>query len=222
MGRRCSKRPTATSEWDETSIQHLASHRSEAMRIAGHFATASWKPAVAAASAAFHATEQRRAVRPSDLPCRAIPRRGNAGGESAPGRRRRSTKLRRQRDLAFYMGYCPDRRKGHVSCGTRDGRALSRTRRLDRHACSSSRTGVWAGAGPDVRVSCAAIVCTLTRARSLPRERASASVRLRASGVAPAERRAAVVATEGSGEVDGVGVPDPPPDLRDGEIGFDQ
>jgi hypothetical protein len=46
-------------------------------------------------------------------------------------------KLRRQRDLAFYMGYCPHRRKGHVSCGTRDGRTLSRRRRLDRHACSS-------------------------------------------------------------------------------------
>jgi hypothetical protein len=41
------------------------------------------------------------------------------------------------------MGYCPHRRKGHVSCGTRDGRTLPRRTRLDRHACSSSRTGVW-------------------------------------------------------------------------------
>jgi hypothetical protein len=35
------------------------------------------------------------------------------------------------------MGYCPHRSKDHVSCGTRDGRTLSRRRRLDRHARSS-------------------------------------------------------------------------------------
>ena len=45
--------------------------------------------------------------------------------------------------LAFYMGYCPHRRKGHVSGGTRDGRTRPRRTRLDRHACSSSRTVVW-------------------------------------------------------------------------------
>jgi hypothetical protein len=45
--------------------------------------------------------------------------------------------------LAFYMGYCPHRRKGHVSGGTRDSRTLPRRTRLDRHACSSSRTVVW-------------------------------------------------------------------------------
>jgi hypothetical protein len=44
---------------------------------------------------------------------------------------------------AFYMGYCPHRRKGHVSGGTRDSRTLPRRTRLDRHACSSSRTVVW-------------------------------------------------------------------------------
>ena len=39
--------------------------------------------------------------------------------------------LRRQCDLADYMGYCPHRREGHMRCGTRDGRTLSRRRRLD-------------------------------------------------------------------------------------------
>jgi hypothetical protein len=29
------------------------------------------------------------------------------------------------------MGYCPYRREGHMRCGTRDGRTLSRRRRLD-------------------------------------------------------------------------------------------
>jgi hypothetical protein len=62
---------------------------------------------------------------------------------SASNARARSSPARRPDHLAFYMGYCPHRRKGHVSCGTRDGRTLSRRRRLDRHACSSSRTGVW-------------------------------------------------------------------------------
>jgi hypothetical protein len=37
--------------------------------------------------------------------------------------------------------------KGHVSCGRRGGRTLSRRRRLDWHACSSSRTGVWRALG---------------------------------------------------------------------------
>jgi hypothetical protein len=57
--------------------------------------------------------------------------------ESAPPRATSIAKLRRQRELADYMGYCPHRRKDHVSCGTRDGRTLSRRRRLDRHARSS-------------------------------------------------------------------------------------
>jgi hypothetical protein len=70
------------------------------------------------------------------LSCRARPR-GKPRRRSRS--RLRSAKLRRQRPLAFYMGYCPHRRKGHVSCGTRDGRTLSRRRRLDRHACSPSR-----------------------------------------------------------------------------------
>ena len=55
----------------------------------------------------------------------------------------RRPSARRPDRLAFSMGCCPHRRKGHMSCGTRDGRTLSRRRRLDRHACSSSRTGVW-------------------------------------------------------------------------------
>jgi hypothetical protein len=33
--------------------------------------------------------------------------------------------------LPNYMGYCPHRREGHMRCGTRDGRTLSRRRRLD-------------------------------------------------------------------------------------------
>jgi hypothetical protein len=50
-------------------------------------------------------------------------------------------------------GLLPACRKGHVSGGTRDGRTLPRRTRLARHACSSSRTGRLAGAGPDARVS---------------------------------------------------------------------
>jgi quercetin dioxygenase-like cupin family protein len=55
--------------------------------------------------------------------------------------------------LAFYMGYCPHRRKGHVSGGTRDGRTLPRRTRLDRHACSSSTNSRLADARPHARVS---------------------------------------------------------------------
>jgi hypothetical protein len=53
-----------------------------------------------------------------------------AEAESAPPLATSIAKLRRQRELADYMGYCPHRREGHMTCGTRDGRTLSR-RRLD-------------------------------------------------------------------------------------------
>ena len=38
---------------------------------------------------------------------------------------------RRPDRLADYMGCCPHRRAGHMRCGTRDGRTLSRRRRVD-------------------------------------------------------------------------------------------
>ena len=47
---------------------------------------------------------------------------------SAARRRGRHDDLDR---LADYMGYCPHRREGHMRCGTRDGRTLSRRRHLD-------------------------------------------------------------------------------------------
>jgi hypothetical protein len=61
--------------------------------------------------------------------------------EPAPGAP--SSPARRPDHLADYMGCCADRRKGHVSCGTRGGRTLSTRRRPDRYGCSSSRAGVW-------------------------------------------------------------------------------
>ena len=45
--------------------------------------------------------------------------------------------------VAFYQGYCPHNGKGHVSGGTRYRRTLPRRTKLDRHDCSSSRTGIW-------------------------------------------------------------------------------
>jgi hypothetical protein len=68
---------------------------------------------------------------------------GRRHGRPQPAARARSSPARRPDRLAVYMGYCPHRQKGPVSCGTRDGHTLSRRRRRDRYACSSSRTGVW-------------------------------------------------------------------------------
>ena len=56
---------------------------------------------------------------------------------SAPG----VASARRPDRLAFYMGCCPHRRKGCVSCGARRPYTVEEAK-LDRYACSSSRTGV--------------------------------------------------------------------------------
>ena len=43
--------------------------------------------------------------------------------------------------LAFYMGYCPHRRKGHVSGGTRDGRTLASAAGVSGSATRRSQPG---------------------------------------------------------------------------------
>ncbi len=78
--------------------------------------------------------------------------RGRRHGRPQPAAGAPSSSARRPDRLAFYMGYCPHRREGHVSCGTRDGRKLSRAR-LGRYACSPSLSRRLAGAGPDASVS---------------------------------------------------------------------
>ena len=66
------------------------------------------------------ARHRRRAQRvESDVDDRPQPARGTPSSARRPDR------------LADYMGYCPHRREGHMRCGTRDGRTLSRRRRLD-------------------------------------------------------------------------------------------
>jgi hypothetical protein len=105
------------------------------------------------------------------------------GATSPPGRpvgpdvccrlSQRAARLRGRRDdpiaLPSTLGCCPDRRQGYVSCGAR---TRSRRRRLDRYACSSSRTGVrrrWARHSSVVRSRRAR---TGTRAPASWRERA--------------------------------------------------
>jgi hypothetical protein len=61
---------------------------------------------------------------------------------------------RRPDRLAFYMGYCPHRRKGHVSCGTRDGRTLSRSRTRPTYLLVVAGRRL-AGTGSDAGVSSA-------------------------------------------------------------------
>jgi hypothetical protein len=70
---------------------------------------------------------QRRAQRvESDIGDRRQPAPGTPSSARRPDR------------LAVYMGYCPHRREGHVSSGTRDSRTLSRRTHLDLRASSSS------------------------------------------------------------------------------------
>ena len=100
---------------------------------------------------------------------------GRAGRQlsSQPARGTPSGSARRPDRLAFYMGYCPHRRTGHVSCGTRDGRTLSRRRaRPTRLLVVAGRR--LAGAGPDARVSSAAGVYSSAHDALAPRAKAAA------------------------------------------------
>jgi len=79
------------------------------------------------------------------------PSRG-ADGPPQPARRAPSSPARRPDRLAFYMGYCPHRRKGHVSCGARRPEPVAEVQaRPTRLLVVSGRRP--AGAGPGARVS---------------------------------------------------------------------
>jgi hypothetical protein len=100
--------------------------------------------------------ERRRAANPARHPVGAASISAPAGGHGRPQPAAGAppSSPRRPDRLAFYMGYCPHRRKGHVSCGTRDSRTLSRRRRFDRHACVVVANRRLASAGPDVSRGC--------------------------------------------------------------------
>ena len=62
------------------------------------------------------------------------PRQGDRSGRTSAVVLASAARLRGRattRSPCRLMGYCPHRREGHMRCGTRDGRALSRRRRLD-------------------------------------------------------------------------------------------
>jgi hypothetical protein len=98
---------------------------------------------------------------------------------SSTSSRRPSTPARRPDRLAFYMGYCPHRRTGHVSCGTRDGRTLSRSRARATYLLVVADRRL-AGAGPDARVSSeASVAASEGRALAALRMQASSASALR-------------------------------------------